>query len=179
MILNLAFSSLVVISHVIYFALSGCDQTLQYMSFQSENFALSRIRLSVSITLKCSSSYRFVAVSIILQKLPLSIFIFHALLTAYDPIYPGNPKYPAAGYPAAPIPLTFISFHPPLFLILRPGTHCFQRPVYFPLFALYSSSVFRMYSPFAPTYIVRLCSIRYSSSSIEIDVPSIISLYML
>lgn len=83
MILILAFSSLVVRFHAIYFALSGRDQTLQYISFQSENFALSRIRLSVSIILKCSSSYRIATVSIILQKPPLSIFIFHALLMAY------------------------------------------------------------------------------------------------
>ena len=83
MILILAFSSLVVRFHAIYFALSGRDQTLQYISFQSENFALSRIRLSVSIILKCSSSYRIATVSIILQKRPLSIFIFHALLMAY------------------------------------------------------------------------------------------------
>ena len=48
-----------------------------------------------------------------------------------------------------------------------------------PFIALYSSSILRMYSPFAPIYIVRLCSIRNSSSSIEIDVPSIMFLYML
>lgn len=40
------------IVHSIYRALSGCDQTLRYISIQSENLALSKIRLSVSIMLK-------------------------------------------------------------------------------------------------------------------------------
>ena len=50
-------------------------------------------------------------------------------LCIYSPICRNAGDACHAGYPAAPIPLTFISFHPPLFLILR--LLCRSEPLLF------------------------------------------------